>query len=64
MPDITKCSGEGCEMKERCFRYLSRPSLWQSYFLKPPIQDGECVKFWEVIRKHREPEEPFDNLVD
>lgn len=58
------CRGEGCGMKERCFRYLADPSHYQSFFMTSPNQGEECTHFWEVIRKHREPEEPIDNLVE
>lgn len=33
MPDITMCVGEGCPLKEECFRYTAKPSEYrQSYF--------------------------------
>lgn len=47
MPDITMCSGEGCPLKESCYRYTAKPSeYWQSYFIDPPIKDGECEYYW------------------
>ncbi len=37
MPDITMCSGEKCPLKETCYRYLARPSIYnQSFFENPP----------------------------
>ena len=32
MPDITKCRGENCPLKESCYRYTSKDSFRQSYF--------------------------------
>lgn len=51
MADITMCSGEGCEMKEKCYRFKASPNPYmQSYFASPPInEDGECVKL--LIKK-------------
>ena len=38
MPDITKCAGRQCELKETCYRYTSEPSKYrQSYFTSPPL---------------------------
>ena len=32
MPDISKCFGNDCPLKEKCFRYTCKPDeLWQSY---------------------------------
>lgn len=40
--DYTACSGEGCPIKENCYRFTGpREPLWQSYFVEVP---GE----WEV----------------
>ncbi len=47
MTDISKCSGKGCEQKEKCYRFTAiDDGLWQSYFTEPPIKDGECEYFW------------------
>lgn len=32
MADITMCSGENCNLKDNCYRYLASPSNRQSYF--------------------------------
>lgn len=38
MPDITKCEGRQCELKETCYRYTSKPNEYrQSYFTSPPL---------------------------
>lgn len=49
--DITKCSGEGCPIKERCFRFTSETEpLYQSYFTEIPGKWKDDVlnkKVWE-----------------
>ena len=31
MPDVSMCSNVGCKQKDKCYRYMARPSNWQSY---------------------------------
>lgn len=51
MPDIAMCKGDGCLVKEMCYRYTAKPSLYQSYFVTPPFveKDGvqDCDSYWE-----------------
>ena len=51
MPDISLCSGEGCPMKDTCYRFVAKPGEWQSYFTAPPIKDGACDKYVEAWSK-------------
>lgn len=46
MPDIAKCTGEGCILKQKCFRFTSEADEYQAYFLKPPIKKNKCEMFW------------------
>ena len=48
MPDISKCSGEGCPRKETCYRFTAKPSeFMQSYFMNAPIkEDNTCEYYW------------------
>lgn len=50
MTDITKCSGEGCPVKEKCYRFTAVPGIVQSMFRKPPfeIKHGKftCTMYW------------------
>lgn len=48
MPDIAKCRGTNCPLKDTCYRFTSRPSMYmQSYFGTPPIKgDGSCEYYW------------------
>lgn len=50
MVDITKCGGEGCPLKDKCYRYTASPGERQSFLMKEPftIKDGKlkCEMFW------------------
>ena len=51
--DITKCNGEGCPVKESCYRYTSTPDEHcQSYFVETPgyYSHGKwnCGFIWEA----------------
>ena len=47
MADITKCNGEGCSIKDSCHRFtVKADEHYQSYFVEPPIKDGECKMYW------------------
>jgi hypothetical protein len=49
MSDITKCSGEGCNVKKKCYRFTANSGYWQSYFGTPPIKDGKCDYFYKIV---------------
>jgi hypothetical protein len=46
MADITKCKGEGCPLKESCYRFTAEASEYQSYFLTPPFDGKTCEMYW------------------
>ena len=48
MPDISMCKGNGCPIKENCYRYKAIPEQCQSFFLQPPYdhEKKECMAFW------------------
>ena len=51
MPDISMCHGGKCPMKDKCYRYLGKPTPnWQSYFTKAPYNKkaGSCEYFWDI----------------
>jgi hypothetical protein len=51
MPDITMCSGTGCELKDTCYRHTAKPSDYQSWFLVVPYDPGvddECEYYWSI----------------
>ena len=55
MSDISKCTGEGCTMKDTCYRFKAESCEFaQSYFTEPPHdgvdEDGnsKCEYYWET----------------
>ena len=53
MTDITKCTGEGCELKETCYRFTASEGMYQSYFMNSPIKDGKCEYHWDTNIKEK-----------
>lgn len=51
MPDITMCRGEGCPIKEDCYRFNATPTpLYQSYFAIVPYDTKRgCDHYWERV---------------
>jgi hypothetical protein len=47
MADITKCTGEGCELKETCYRFTAPTWSYQFFFVTVPFSDGECDYYLE-----------------
>ena len=50
MPDISKCEGKDCPIKENCYRFKAIPNpLWQSYsnFIYDKVKE-KCEYFWEI----------------
>ena len=45
MPDISMCKNEKCKRKNKCYRYMAKPSMYQSY---GDFDEKNCVYFWEV----------------
>lgn len=51
MPDITLCKGEGCKIKETCYRFKAKPSEYQAYFVVSPIKYDKCDYFAQIWTK-------------
>lgn len=52
MADITMCSGNGCNLRNICFRFKAIPNPYrQSRFMTPPVIDGKCDQLWEIDNK-------------
>lgn len=49
MPDISKCNGIDCPLKNNCYRYIAIASEYQAYFMHPPYDEekNECKYFWD-----------------
>ena len=46
MTDITKCTGDGCALKETCYRFTATTGMYQSFFFGVPIRNGKCESYW------------------
>jgi len=46
MADISMCEGEGCDVKNTCYRFTTKPSEYQSYFTPTPIENEGCEYYW------------------
>ena len=49
MTDITKCTGEGCEFKNQCYRFTAPMGTYQSMFVEVPIKEEGCNYYWPVL---------------
>ena len=47
MTDIAKCHGDGCDIKEHCYRYTAPASEFQSYIT--PTEKGLNCKFFMLL---------------
>lgn len=65
MPDITMCKGDGCPMRETCYRYKAKANdCWQSWFANVPYDEesGKCDHYW-LLHDIKE-KKKLDNLND
>ena len=47
MADITMCSGDGCTIKESCYRFKALVNEFrQSFFMEVPGKDETCDYYW------------------
>lgn len=49
-PDISLCIGGLCPLKEKCYRYLAKPSEYQSYFADPPFVKNKCEYLVKIVK--------------
>lgn len=50
--DITMCYGDGCPLRQRCYRYRGVPEGRQTWFGALPFDRarGTCEQLWDVAR--------------
>lgn len=48
MSDITKCSGNGCHKKNKCWRFTSPASLYQLWIDPKSCIDDDFSIFWPI----------------
>ena len=55
MPDITMCKGEGCGIKEDCYRHTAKANEhWQTYFTESPCSQkmgGTACEYFTPNRR-------------
>lgn len=52
MPDITMCFNADCDRKHDCYRYMARPSLYQSYSeFSEDCKKNDYRNFIEILDK-------------
>jgi hypothetical protein len=53
MADITKCTGDYCELRESCYRFKAIENEFrQAYFSKAPnLTSYECDMYWQYCDK-------------
>lgn len=47
MTDICLCCGEGCEMRNDCYRYRCKRDAY-NYWMSPPFTSDGCSQFIEL----------------
>ena len=57
MTDITMCTGDGCPLKDKCYRHNApQNDIRQSYLIKPPYRTEKgktvCDLFWLERREY------------
>ena len=52
MPDLTMCPGQGCPLRNRCYRFRAQAFGRQDYFGRLPFDaaTGQCDEFWDLAR--------------
>ena len=45
MPDITMCRNEHCQDKTECYRYMAKPSDYQSMTVFDGTNRKDCIVF-------------------
>ena len=51
MPDISMCQNEKCKLKIECYRYMAKPSNYQSY---ANFNEDNCGYFWPIYKAEQE----------
>jgi hypothetical protein len=52
MPDLTMCPGDGCPLKNQCYRFRAVAHGRQDYFGRLPYDaaSGTCAELWDIAR--------------
>ena len=58
MPDVSMCSGDGCPIREECYRHTATPTpMRQSWFVTPPLVSAEpfVCEYFSPVFANQEP---------
>ena len=48
MSDISKCEGEGCEVRSQCVRFMAPRSRFHQSYICPSAPGMACDYYWPV----------------
>ena len=51
MADISMCEGEGCEVKNTCYRFTAKPNKFLQSYVMPTVQPGGCDLYWNINKQ-------------
>ena len=51
MVDISKCEGDGCEIRSDCYRFTAKANEHRQSYMKPPTVGKNCEYYWPVKSK-------------
>jgi hypothetical protein len=54
MPDITMCRSTDCPREAKCYRFMAKPSMRQSYMDFKALYKGKC-RFFMTRRAEKRP---------
>ena len=47
MTDISMCRGDGCYVRDECYRFTARPDgMWQAWLSTTPTDDGKACDYY------------------
>jgi hypothetical protein len=52
MSDISMCAGEGCNLKQYCYRYRAIPKPVNTYFKPYLTSPDHCGYFLPIVGQH------------
>ena len=50
MPDIAMCTNLKCDLSSKCYRFMAKPEMLQSYLIisKDVKTEKDCDHFWRM----------------
>tara|TARA_R110000868_G_scaffold314560_1_gene575488 strand:+ start:473 stop:694 length:222 start_codon:yes stop_codon:yes gene_type:complete len=54
MPDITMCKGDGCPLREGCYRCTAKPDQFQYYMIEPYDKEAKTCGYYYPLSGENE----------